>query len=84
MGARRAKVGEVYQFTSLEWGPYLHDNLKSLTSKYPTDKCVEPNDVFTILDVVTSPVYCCRILLHRNMGTYYVFLRKEKCERLAK
>jgi hypothetical protein len=65
-------------------GPYLHDNLKSLTSKYLTDKCVEPNDViryFGCRDV------SCLLLPHPTTSEYgdvLHFLRKGKCERLTK
>lgn len=87
MGARRVKIGEVYQYVhpNEDAGFGLHENTKY--TRYITINRIQHGDLFTIVDITTQEGcgQIVKLLLHRDVKIYYAqFTKNNNVVRITK
>lgn len=87
MGARRVKIGEVYQYVhpNEDAGFGLHENPKY--ARYITINRIQYGDLFTIVDITTQEGRgrIVKLLLHRDVKIYYAqFTKNNNIVRITK
>jgi len=89
MGARRVKIGEVYQYVhpNEDAGFGLHENPKY--TRYITINQIQHGDLFTVVDITTQKEgrgrRVVKLLLHRDVKIYYAqFTKNNNVVRITK
>lgn len=89
MGARRVKIGEVYQYVHPQGDPGfgLHEAPKH--TRYVTINQIRSGDLFTVVDITSQKEggnrRIIKLLLHRDCKTYYAhFVKNNLIVRITK